>query len=59
MSPEALEDRYLDSLDCRCNPACQESWGECCGDCPECGEDEDERDYETEAEDKAERMADW
>lgn len=36
----ALLDKYLPTIDCRCNAECIESWGECCGDCPQCGGDE-------------------
>lgn len=53
---DSMLERYLDSLDCRCNDDCIEENGDCCGDCPECGRsDGDDRDYEREAEDRAER----
>lgn len=53
-------DRHLDSFECRCNEECIESWGGCCSGCPECAryQDDDEgRDFEREAEERLERMA--
>lgn len=56
---DSLLESHLETQECHCLRSCLEKWGECCGDCPACGRDDDDgRDYEREAEDRAERRRD-